>query len=83
MILALGSALAAIVGASFTMTLLYVENAWWFLALPVCASRIVENLLLSQAQPEEETSEVLVPSQWEQQLAIELIETLRARDKRE
>jgi putative inorganic carbon (hco3(-)) transporter len=43
-ILALWSSLAAVVGASCTVTLLYVENAWWFLALPVCALRAADNL---------------------------------------
>jgi len=69
-IYALWGSLAAIVGVSVTMTLLYVENAWWFLALPVCASRIVDNLLLSQAKSEEETSEALVPPESEQGTAI-------------
>ena len=51
--LALWSSLAAIVGASMTMTLLYVESAWWFLALPVCLSRIVDNLLLDKTASDE------------------------------
>lgn len=44
-ILASYSSLAAVCAASITVTLLYVENFWWFLSLPICLSRVVERLL--------------------------------------
>jgi putative inorganic carbon (hco3(-)) transporter len=69
-VLAMCGSLAAFVGASATMTLLYVENAWWFLAMPVCASRIVDSLLLAQAESEEEDSEAAISSEWVQQSPI-------------
>jgi putative inorganic carbon (hco3(-)) transporter len=52
-LLAMWGSLAAVVGVSMTITLLYVENTWWFLALPVCASRIVDNCLLADAKEKE------------------------------
>lgn len=36
--------LVAWLGCSLTVTLLYTEGFWWFVAIPVCLSRVVENL---------------------------------------
>jgi putative inorganic carbon (hco3(-)) transporter len=65
-VLAMWGSLAAFVGESMTITLLYVENAWWILALPVCASRIVDRCLLARAEAER-ASEPSVPWECEQQ----------------
>jgi putative inorganic carbon (hco3(-)) transporter len=70
MVLGMWGSLAAVVGASATMTLLYVENAWWFLAMPVCASRVVDTLLLAQAESEEGNSETVASCEWAQQSPI-------------
>jgi hypothetical protein len=40
--------LVIILACGLTITLLYVEMLWWFLALPVCMARSLENLELSK-----------------------------------
>jgi hypothetical protein len=32
------------------MTLLYTEGFWWFVAIPVCLSRVVENLKVERGE---------------------------------
>jgi putative inorganic carbon (hco3(-)) transporter len=66
-VLAMWGSLAAFIGESMTMTLLYVENAWWILAMPVCASRIVDNLLASEAESAHEAREAVLARAWEEQ----------------
>jgi putative inorganic carbon (hco3(-)) transporter len=41
---ALTTSLVVLLGCCLTISLTYVEFVWWFLALPVCLQRAVENL---------------------------------------
>lgn len=43
--------LANFMGASLTMSLTYTELPWWFLMLPVCLRRVVDNEQLGTAAP--------------------------------
>ena len=36
--------LVAILACGVTITLIYLESLWWLLAMPVCLTRVVENL---------------------------------------
>jgi len=40
----LAVALVAYLASGLTMTLLYVEAQWWFLGIPVCLERVLDNL---------------------------------------
>jgi O-antigen ligase len=41
-----------LLGCSLTMTLLYMEGTWWFLALPICLHRAMDNAALGNSPQE-------------------------------
>jgi len=47
----LSVALVTILACGLTLTLLYIEALWWFLALPICLRRALENAKAAAAEP--------------------------------
>jgi len=65
----MATGLAAILCYGMTGTLVYTEYLWWFLALPVCLARVVENIQADQLLAVSDTSKETSAKQADQNSA--------------